>query len=70
MKAFKTFEVSGIKREYFLLDNKKAVALGWNFCVEVKQTSNDNTLIVRNRYYTNSELAVHDGVNYWSKYTR
>ena len=70
MKAFKTFEVNGIKREYFLLDNKKAIALGWKFCVEVKETSDTNNLIVRNRYYTNSDLAVNDGVNYWSKYTR
>jgi hypothetical protein len=69
MKAFKTFEVAGTKREYFLLDNKKAKSLGWNFAVEVVTTNESNNLIVRNRYFCNSEFDINNGVNYWSKYT-
>jgi hypothetical protein len=70
MKLIKTFEVGDIKREYFILDNKKAIALGWKFCIEVITTRTNNDLIVKNRYYCNTELGVHDGVNYWSKYSK
>ena len=69
MKAFKTFEVEGTKREYFLLNDKKAKSLGWNFAIEVVTTNESNNLIVRNRYFCNSELDINNGINYWSKYT-
>jgi hypothetical protein len=70
MKAFKTFEINGTKREYFILDNKKALAFGWKFSIEVRHTNAQNSLVIRNRYYSNTELGVMEGVNYWSKYTR
>ena len=70
MKAFKTFEIGTIKRQYFLLNNKKALSLGWIFCIEVVETNSENTLVIRDRYYTNSELGIQNGLKYWSKYTR
>lgn len=70
MRKFKTYEINGITREYFILNNKKALQLGWLFCIEVRETNNRNTMVVRNRYFTNTELGVNQGVCYWSKYSR
>ena len=68
MKLFKTFKIDSTTRKYFVLNNKRALELGWKFAIEVETSNSDSNLIVKNRYFTNSELAVYDGVNYWNKY--
>jgi hypothetical protein len=68
MKLFKTFEIDTTTRKYFVLSNKKALELGWKFAIEVETSSSENNLIVKRRYFTNSELDINNGVNYWSKY--
>lgn len=75
MKLFKTFEIEinenhKITRKYFILDNKRATKLGWKFTIEVQTTCSHNNLLVKNRYFTLSELDIDNGYNYWNKYIR
>ena len=66
-KLFKTFTIGSSTRKYFVLNNKRAIELGWKFAIEVEISDLNNNLIVKNRYFCNSELSVNNGVNYWSK---
>ncbi len=69
-QLFKTFTVGTSTRKYFILNNKRAVELGWKFAIEVEISDLNHNLIVKNRYFCNSELSVDNGVNYWSKYSK
>jgi hypothetical protein len=68
MELFKIYTIGTSTRKYFVLNNKRAIELGWKFAIEVQISDSTHNLVVKNRYFCNSELAVSDGVNYWSKY--